>query len=136
MRKIRLGMFETNSSSCHTVVIQEGSKVDDCDMYVPEDGIIHISDGEYGWGVETLRYPEEKASYIFTDNKGNAPVLNMLKEVILEATGAKDVIFEDGGGYVDHQSAGESGRALGSKETLKRFLFSYDNFVVIDNDNH
>lgn len=136
MRKIRRGMFETNSSSCHTIVIQEGSQVDDSYMHVPDNGIIHISDGEYGWGIETLRYPEEKASYIFTDNKGNAPVLNMLKEVILEATGAKDVIFEDGDGYVDHRSAGCSMRALESKETLKRFLFSSDNFVVIDNDNH
>jgi hypothetical protein len=67
----REGVFETNSSSSHSVVVsltdyrkeywgswEEGDK--------EVDGLRTVATGEYGWGGGNLIFPEEKASYLFT----------------------------------------------------------------------
>lgn len=64
-RQLRHGVFETNSSSSHSVSI---SNVGSLTSVKPNrDGIINISLGEYGWGVEEHFDFETKASYLFTD---------------------------------------------------------------------
>ena len=58
MISIRKGVFETNSSSVHTIVIQKD----------PPKNIhpIKIQEDDYGWGLEFLQTPEERASYFYT----------------------------------------------------------------------
>lgn len=62
MKMIRRSVFETNSSSCHTLVllskdvpeIQRGYKS------------LSLAFGEYGWGYDIIDEPEEKLSYLLT----------------------------------------------------------------------
>ena len=52
MKKLRKGVFETNSSSMHSVVITGNS--DDFDDFpmLDGDGMVHIDCDEFGWSYE------------------------------------------------------------------------------------
>lgn len=61
---IRTGVFETNSSSCHTVSIGRGDAV--LTSISPDDeGNIAVEPGEFGWD-QGVRYfkPEDKLAYL------------------------------------------------------------------------
>lgn len=149
---IRHGVFETNSSSCHSISIARGAQL--YDTLEPDmNGIIVITPGEYGWEERQLFDPEEKASYALTfANTGAGQdeidrMTNMLIEVIKKHTGCKQVVFDtittwgdDGYGYIDHQSAayenGDCLEAFQSKENLKELLFNPSSYIETDNDNH
>ena len=64
MKLIRNNVFETNSSSCHTVTISD--KVLPYDTIYPEsDGVIYIESEDFGWSFEDRTNPHDKLSYIF-----------------------------------------------------------------------
>jgi hypothetical protein len=58
MKKSRNNVFETNSSSCHSITFSD-------DVIGDLKGLtLYISgNGEYGWGPENLYNPEEKLDY-------------------------------------------------------------------------
>lgn len=154
-QKRRTGIFETNSSSSHSLSIATSGNLRDS-LSVDDDGVCHIYPGEFGWGVEAFFGAETKASYCLTyscDGSDPAEVtgeaaaeLEMLRRVIQAKTGATSVVFEPANddiyawGYVDHQS-GRSERqvcaeAYVSEETLLQFIFNPGSILYIDNDNH
>jgi len=61
---IRNNVWETNSSSCHSISIQK------CDtnlydrLYPNEDGLIELTGGEFGWGYDKYTDALTKANYI------------------------------------------------------------------------
>ena len=59
MIKIRRGMFETNSSSVHSIVIDVSGTA-----HVIEDAF-EIHGDEYGWGFQTLETPQDRACYLW-----------------------------------------------------------------------
>ncbi len=59
MKTIRKGIFETNSSSVHTLVIAHDNPE------IPKTKL-YFSLGEFGWGPELLNSVEERASYLWT----------------------------------------------------------------------
>lgn len=61
MKQIRYGSFETNSSSTHSLVLTS-SLLDTRKNLIFEN----IGFGEYGWGYEELKSPEDKISYLLT----------------------------------------------------------------------
>lgn len=150
-RLIRHGVFETNSSSCHSISIARGAKIYDT-LDVNEDGYVVVTPGEYGWEERTYYDPQEKIDYVYTfimgenDDSQRQHYLKMLEEVVTEHVGCKGVIYDTlddkycPDGYVDHQSAiyegGSCLEALKSKEALKELLFNPDSYVETDNDNH
>lgn len=154
--KVRFGVFETNSSSTHSICIAFG------DISPPkmEGGVLTIEPGEFGWEVEDHYDFATKASYLYTwcYNKSHTyddepekelegerkEKLDLLTETLKEYVGCDEVLYlkEDSyypRGYLDHQSD-ESDRcpaleAFESKETLVQFLFNERSFVHTDNDN-
>src|SRR4051812_15125515 len=98
--KIRRGVFETNSSSCHSISIASGGEVDD-KLYVDEHGVCEIHPGEFGWGIDIHRDAATKAAYALTwamscegygvGKKDEA--LALLTEVVKQATGCARVEF-------------------------------------------
>lgn len=137
MKKVRKGQFETNSSSTHAISISKGDgDVIYDSLEIPEDGTYVVTGGEFGWEWKLYSDPETKISYAYEDNRDSYDRLDMLKRVIMEHTGAKDVVFmEETGGYIDHQSMGTSQDAFESDETLKRFLFDPRSILYTGNDN-
>jgi len=142
MKVIREGVFETNSSSMHSIHIARAAKT--YDTIVPNDqGEIILTGGEFGWEQETYRGSTTKANYCAVDTEGNPELRATLEKVIKDHTGAKSVVFDittdysgDYHSYIDHESVGTSHEAFESEETLKEFIFNPESCLITDNDNH
>lgn len=140
-KQIRQNVFETNSSSTHSICIAKNAE-----LTIPEK--LHFSFGEFGWECNTLNSIGEKADYLYTGLFANDRISDIEKVgEILKAKGI-DVTFEeatykegrtysDNSGYVDHSN--ELGEFLdavcNNEESLLQFLFSPLSFIITGNDN-
>lgn len=164
MEVIRVGVFETNSSSTHSICVRPQDCLGQDTLPVDALGTCRVYPGEFGWEEEEFDDAPTKASYCLTHLKNvrrnnddssrfNHDLLayreRMLKEVIAEKTGAKLVVFvpgcedeesREGWGYIDHQSIEYNGGACEpawrSKEALSDFIFNRASILRTDNDNH
>lgn len=68
MKQIRKNIFETNSSSTHSVSIANPKlNYDQLIDYVnPDDNMIHIQFGEFGWGYDEYEDAYNKLAYLLT----------------------------------------------------------------------
>lgn len=136
MITIRKNVFETNSSSTHSICISKKP------VTIPNGTLIRFSFGEYGWENTTVY---NTANYLYTaitaldDRNG----LNRLKET-LDKWGVKyefeKPLKDEYGflvsGYIDHVSClCEFVQAvLSDEDLLARYLFG-DSFINTGNDN-
>jgi len=138
----RRGVFETNSSSTHSIAIFNGGQP--TQQIRPEaDGKVHIYPGEFGWGPEAYHDAESKASYAYTwaKNHGDEDAMELLTKVLIKHTGC-EVVFETMAdeygkfGYIDHQSVDVCSPAFYLDETLEHFIFNPESVLLVDHDNH
>lgn len=136
----RKGVFETNSSSVHTITI---SKKGYDKSIIPE--VLVFTFGEFGWEVDKLSSVYEKASYLYTslnnvedrDEKIEF-IKNTLKSVGCTAAFAEKKethsYFENG--YIDHaEDLGEFIDVVFENENaLLNYLFG-DGCIYTYNDN-
>lgn len=147
MEKIRHGIFETNSSSTHSISLSTGQIVENTIRL--EDGKLVIYPGEFGWEVERYNDAATKASYALTYAvNGPSPYyhLEMLRNVLAKKVGPGiPILFEivDNtesysykNGYIDHQSLDVANSVFENEETLYRFIFDKNTTLWTDNDNH
>lgn len=158
MTQIRTKLFETNSSSSHSLSVSSTGIFEN-----HKANQVIVETGEFGWEQDVYSYFHGKASYILTtllvtksrhiNNEEdlteerylreifveNDYFLKMLRDVIKEYTGAENVYFRIGRSYyVDHQSSYlifDEG-VMNDEERLKNFLFNTESYVETDNDNH
>ena len=162
--QIRRGVFETNSSSAHTITITKNPN----NLKFPKKLI--FDSGDYGWEHACLITPEEKASYlwegiiyVFPDHKNknlteyNKAIASITK--ILKSVGVKAVFkynnpkyeeskygdyykfynkegYEDDG-YIDHayELITFVKEVCFDKDKLLGFLFSENSYIETGNDN-
>lgn len=132
MIKIRRNVFETNSSSMHSLSIIGSDRMRDVNFGEK----VVIQQDEFGWGYEELTTPIEKLSYLYTEYCEDGYMLDMIKEAVKDYTGAKveyEVIFE---GYIDHESRGMIRDSITGKQSIVDLVFNDKNVIIIDNDNH
>lgn len=151
MRQIRKSVFETNSSSTHSICITTER---DIELNIPKDAL-HFYCGEFGWEWRALRTTEDKASYLYSSiltvygNKEAEEKKNVLFDMLGED--GIECVFEEPkynqyGNYVfcdnasiDHAGEGEHKdfveSVLRNKRRLYRYLFSSQSFVLTGNDN-
>ena len=146
--KIRIGMFETNSSSTHVISIPSDCVIDDT-IPADEDGKIVIEPGSYQWEWEVYDDAYMKASYCLTyilvafkkESDEAKRRLKMLEEVIAEQTGKEVVLITQSPdddyffAAIDHQSVDVAEPVFKDKETLRRFIFSRKAYLATGNDN-
>ena len=139
--QIRKGLFETNSSSTHSIVI--GNNGEDIYSDLPEQ--VYFEGGEFGWEHEVYNDVESKASYLYTSIVwcDMLEYIDKIKEIL--AKWNVEAIFEklDKNGnftswsYVDH--GGENVELVKqlceNEELLMNYLFSKGSFVETGNDN-
>ncbi len=143
MKKTRVAVFETNSSSTHSISIASSGDLTDR-LLVEDDGACQIYPGEFGWEEETFWDATSKASYCLTYCKqsGRVECEEMLKRVIMERTGASEVLFMEypdryyPWGHIDHQSHEVCEEAFQNEENLAAFIFNPKSYLRTDNDNH
>lgn len=107
-RTIRRGVFETNSSSVHSIVIgNNGENVYDC---LPTQQ--SFKGGDFGWEVENYNDADSKASYLWTaivtlydidTNEYREKIANILNKWGIE-TYFEDPKVVDENDYIDHVS--------------------------------
>lgn len=152
-RKIRRGVFETNSSSTHSICIARNKE-----PKIPE--FMQFRFGEFGWDCDTLYTPYAKASYLYTGLIANgrdedfAAILKVLSAKGVRIISVEEPIFEmcsytdvEGNeqkyrsgkntGYVDHHDELKEflDAICADEQKLSRFLFSDLSFIITGNDN-
>lgn len=155
---IRKGVFETNSSSSHSITVKKGGESDTRFFHVDDENRVVVMPDEYGWGYDVLTEPDQKLSYLVTmvmerlsrDYSAIDDELlhededfKKIIECITTYTDYKDVILSDGtyksGGffYIDHQSYyGSLDEFLSDwGVTMNQLLFDTGVSIIIDNDN-
>lgn len=146
-RKIRKNVFETNSSSTHSICVTKNNILDSKVDYVA------FGIGEFGWECDTLTTLYSKASYLYTailTNDNREDLLNKVKKILDENKISYD--FEEpqfhsweynniehislDNGYIDHSNELDDFLEICKDEDkLMKFLFSSQSFVVTGNDN-
>jgi len=142
MRKIRQGVFETNSSSTHSISVHNYG---DYDSIAPdEDGIVYVRGEDFGWDQETFTDPESKLSYLMIyvrDWVNDVLLQNMydqiLTDVVCAHTHATGIHMDADSGYIDHQSVenGQLHYLFRDPQLIKDFVFNRASYVETDNDN-
>lgn len=140
MKTIRSKVFETNSSSSHSITVRTDG-VWDYNFEPNENGVIVLRGGQFGWGEECYDDAETKANYVALDMIlcGNEDGLDLVKEVIRDRTGFDVEVDIDTYSYcvyIDHQSVGTAAHDLCTKEDIEAFIFNKASILDIDNDNH
>jgi hypothetical protein len=130
---IRKGVFETNSSSAHSVSIADDTKEFVLDtLYPDQNGQILLTGGDFGWVWFKHNDALTKANYAAQSFNNNEAHMEMLADVIKDMTGAEEVIFDCENGYVDHDSYGT---APTNREEVKNFIFNKNSWLFGGNDN-
>ena len=149
MKTIRNNVFETNSSSMHSITFSN-TDIKDITPCITEVEL--TGTGEYGWEYSNLTMPEELGDYIliaYTWMEKDDDVYQNYRAKLIDYFAEKGVKLTlpehitDITGYIDHQSApGESDdcRFLATfvtdPENFFRFIFAKDSYIITDNDNH
>lgn len=64
-KQIRRGVFETNSSSTHSLTIKNGN-LNDSNLHIDYDNMLEVDFGEFGWEVCNYSDQYTKLQYILT----------------------------------------------------------------------
>ena len=145
MKTVRQHLFETNSSSIHSITI--GNNGEDFKSNLPEKVV--FGGGEFGWEHEIYDNVQDKANYLrvslsYTDNPEElqSKITKILEKWGVESEwiqeDEKDSMYIDGVySYVDH---GYENRDLvetlaNNEELLMNYLFSEASTVETGNDN-
>ena len=139
MKQVRKGTFETNSSSMHSLVIENEKsigKLEESKLKLNKKGEIRVHLGEYGWGLEFLKTQQEKLNYRVTliagskgidnikDLEDDPEYMNMKKQLLKYANATNIIVYGFGKGdyYIDHQS----------QQSLSDFLKAYNREKTVD----
>ena len=153
--KIRRNVFETNSSSSHSITI-EGVPTQDSTLVPDSDGTITLTGGQFGWTWARFNDALTKANYCAVYAQGRLGYATgeptkirddyeaLLDTVLCAYTGASKVVWalsdkynEPNYSYIDHQSLEDcaAAAAFASAEALTQFIFSPNSWVFLGNDN-
>jgi len=137
---IRSDVFETNSSSSHSVSIGNETKEFVLDtIYPDQNGNITLTGGEFGWDWFKHNDAITKANYAAVASNYNSGLKDILIEVLTEQTGADNIIFafsdesdDENWSYIDHDSVNVCPI---NKYELKNFIFNKNSWLFGGNDN-
>lgn len=138
---IRKSVFETNSSSSHSITIGIGTEWDN--IIPNEKGNIILEGGEFGWECDSFNDALTKANYCAIDFLHDKELIEQLKRVIKDYTNCNKVKIKadesyesPNWSYIDHQSSGTIRSRYFTDEELKNFIFNKSCILYTDNDNH
>ena len=143
---IRYNIWETNSSSCHSMVIVENDKAE---SEIPKEITVEL--GKFGWEEHFYSDFSTKLSWIYTvlqyleDTEKRQEYIDKLK-TSLEINGVETITFEDPeedtdefgwhNWYVDHgDEYVQEVLDLFENNDLHNFLYCSKSYLHTDNDN-
>lgn len=141
MKIIRSSVFETNSSSCHSISVHSDDVSTYDTLYPDRDGVLTFTGDEFGWEFAKYHDAITKAEYLVTlfkvHGKSNQ---ELFERVVLDHTGAKSIVYDmkgDYDAYIDHQSIENPDDPIFhlTYETMKDFIFNPNSVLMTGNDN-
>lgn len=133
MRQIRRSVFETNSSSVHTLQISK-TGLQPSNLEINKDGNIEVEFGSFDKDYEIYNTQYEKLQYLlsfigyqecFLEDFYNSYYFQNMRDAVCEYAKAKDiVIVGDKEPYIDHQSADTCVIDLYDKDEIINFVFN------------
>ena len=149
MKQIRKNVFETNSSSSHSLTISPNTPI------IDNTRKLNIHMDYFGWGYEEYNDIETKFNYLYTmireyhyfdaresGYKETEKYKKYTEELkfftdILDGLGVEYEINELENGSIDHQSQTYEyiNKFKKDKDLLIRWLFNPESILYIDNDN-
>lgn len=151
MKTIRQSIFETNSSSTHSLTISRGLCDGLTEEWLPNDyGFITVPTGDFGWEEEYYYDAPTKAGYLSIYARDwacgkESEFRQILYDVIAEQTECQNIVFEAddnegsfSNGYIDHQSVEDNDLdyLFEDPELIRDFIFNKRSVLKTDNDNH
>lgn len=128
----RYGVFETNSSSMHSLSFDNSAVTTEVN---PDNTlVITLGEGGYGWGYEKLTTPLEKMDYLAIETENSDTKKQMLLDAIARVYPNASIEFKYSG-YIDHQSHEDIWDDLSSVDDVYKCIFGKST-IIIDNDNH
>lgn len=148
LKNIRHKVFETNSSSTHSISISKDSDGILETLEVSEDGVVSLTGGQFGWEWAKYNDARTKANYAGILVRDNEALKSFLIKTIKNHTGAKEVRFDfsldfnanyEDWSYIDHQSGlyenGDALKVFENEQTLKNWIFNPKSWLFTGNDN-
>lgn len=154
--QIRNKVFETNSSSSHSITVS-GEEAEDFGIgrETLRSGVIRIERfSDFGWDWEEHYGTKDKIAYMLMqcdpkgfndgveDDEDIIPSLversekaRWLADVIQNATGCTLEFRAGTWAGIDHQSHGEGSELFSDENEMRRFLFSPSSYLQTGNDN-
>ena len=162
MKKIRRNVFETNSSSTHSITFSRRDQTAESNhLPIEDDGYIHMRLGEFGWEINSYTDQYNKLSYLLTmcaelngidfwcindatfesslEELYDCDEFQLISSVIGEYANCKGIKLDRCEGYIDHQSHEDYSSIPDFLESNGTDIidFVYGNVIVnTDNDNH
>lgn len=130
MKVIRKSIFETNSSSSHSLSLGTLVGMPDGDQNGCQ---ITLGDGEYGWEWGDYDSWLDKADYITVDANGDTDKLEMIEKAIKEVYPNAEINWSTSG-YIDHDSDGTFWYDNKDYDAVKTFIWGDGGFST-GNDN-
>ena len=135
MKNIRYNVYETNSSSSHSISISANTTGILDTIECNDDGVIFITGKYFGRDWVAYNSPVDKASYCLSDCQYDSDKLMMLMKVIREHTGAKEVILNiTPTSNIHYESMGNSDQIFESEESLKNLIFNPESYIFTGSD--
>lgn len=132
MKQNRQGLFETNSSSVHAIVITKNNNIE-----IPKDLpiLLELETVDFGWEVDRYNDFLSKLQYLYNACESCEIYKPRLDAFLNEVVGIELVDYTPG--YVDHgyETADFLEFIFSDINNFKRFLFSPDSFIQTGNDN-
>lgn len=132
MKQVRPGLFETNSSSVHAIVITKNNNIE-----IPKDLppiLLEMETVDFVWEVDRYNDFLSKLKYLYNACESCETYKPRL-DAFLSETGIEIVDYTPG--YIDHGdgTADFLEFVFSDIGNFKRFLFSPDSFIQTGNDN-
>ena len=161
-KKTRQSVFETNSSSIHSLSVRNADSSDAIRKYMQENGkTLNIKGDSFGWEFETYDTPDKKLSYIYTlacsygwdeyltmrefmrealQNVGFEPIFEGMRERKYSADGDSFVEPIQRNSWdvcIDHAECLKNfaEKIFSDKNLLLSFIFNEGSFILTGNDN-
>lgn len=143
-RQVRRKVFETNSSSMHSLTVEKLGVTEYLHVDEVENKVI-VNYGEFGWGYDEYTDPETKLSYLITmlaqyacGDIYDTDEFKEINDIVANRCECDGVLIDKSyDGYVDHQSVEDIDSLMDEYGcTIEEFIFDKGIKLVIDNDNH
>lgn len=160
LQKIRKNVFETNSSSSHSLTMAQGDVIPmPLSKNELRDGKVIVRLDDYGWEWHRYYTPINKIAYLLTQallgtgEYGDARVpagddeavtralceendlVARMCEVVKAHTGCELLLASGSRGSIDHDSVGNGRELFSSAAELTQFIFSAESYIETGNDN-